>query len=206
MFADGLWLQMGASLPVLRREGDEVVVAVPTARGLDELRVAPPPGTRVGFLPFTRRNLFERVLAWSGHPYGWGERDGGQDCSRLLLDAFAAFGLQLGRHSGEQALAGARVVELGGLDESARTAALTQAMRDGAVLAFMPGHIMLMLGEHDGRAWAVSAISEFLEPCPGGGERTVRVDRVLVSDLELGRGTSKTAFIQRLERLAVFGR
>jgi len=70
----------------------------------------------------------------------------------------------------------------------------------------MPGHIMLYLGQRDGRDYALSAISEYLLPCPDGGYRTVRLDRVAVTDLERGRGTERTAFLQRLATLAIFGR
>ena len=64
---------------------------------------------------------------------------------------------------------------------------------------------MLYLGELDGVPWALSAISEYLVPCAGGGYRTVRLDRVDVTTLELGRGTERTAFIERIAHLAVFG-
>ena len=59
-------------------------------------------------------------------------------------------------------------------------------------------------GEGGGRPMAVSSLSEYLRPCGDGGNQLVRVDRVAVSDLELGRGTERTAFLQRLVRLAVF--
>ena len=68
----------------------------------------------------------------------------------------------------------------------------------------MMGHVMRYLGNDEGRAGAISAMSEYGRPC-GDGEQTGRVDRVTVSDLELGRGTSRRSFLERLVRLAVFG-
>jgi hypothetical protein len=65
---------------------------------------------------------------------------------------------------------------------------------------------MLYLGELDGRDYALSAISEYLLPCPEGGHRTVRIDRVDVTDLERGRHTERTAFIERITTLAILGR
>jgi hypothetical protein len=72
---------------------------------------------------------------------------------------------------------------------------------------------MLLLGEDRGRPYGVSAISSYLRPCgrPGSsprpgraGEVVVALDRVAVTDLELGRGTSKTSLLERLTRLAVY--
>ena len=69
----------------------------------------------------------------------------------------------------------------------------------------MPGHIMLDVGAARGRRWSISAIAEFLVPCPEGGETVHRLDRVALTDLELGRGSSRGAFIDRITTLAVFG-
>ena len=77
-------------------------------------------------------------------------------------------------------------------------------MREGVVFAYMPGHIMLMLGEEDDRIFAVSAIADFSEPCDGPSDRQVQVDRVVISDMMVGDRTQKKSFIKRLRRLAVF--
>jgi hypothetical protein len=60
---------------------------------------------------------------------------------------------------------------------------------------------------------AIHSFAEYLVPCPGRaadapvGEREtlLKVDGVHVSDLELGRGTSRTAFIQRVTKITVLG-
>ena len=60
---------------------------------------------------------------------------------------------------------------------------------------------------------AIHSFAEFLVPCAGraegapAGEREtlLKVDGVHVSDLELGRGTSRTAFIQRITKITVLG-
>ncbi|MCA9604576.1 MAG: hypothetical protein KC619_03215, partial [Myxococcales bacterium] len=72
------------------------------------------------------------------------------------------------------------------------------------------GHIMLYLGrDAAGTPMAIHSFSEYLEPCAaegGEGEETLRrVDRVTVSDLTLGRDTSRRSFLERLERIVVLG-
>lgn len=199
-------LRLGTSLPVSKRlEGGGWLVLAPTAEGLVTTRIAGDALVHEGYLPFSRANVWRLALARLGDPYGWGGRAGGRDCSRLLLDLFAAFGIRLGRHSLAQADAGSETIVVKGLGEEAKRLAIARAGRQGVVLLYMSGHIMLYLGRDEGRDLAVSAISEFLAPCPGEGDTVVRLDRVVVSDLEVGRGTKRTSFIERLDRLAVFG-
>jgi len=58
---------------------------------------------------------------------------------------------------------------------------------------------------YDGGDYALPAVSEYHLPGPEGGHRTVRIDRIDVTDLERGQDTERTAFIQRISTLAVFG-
>ena len=74
----------------------------------------------------------------------------------------------------------------------------------GIVILYMPGHVMLYLGADGEHLYAVSAISDFLTPCDGGKDSVHALDRVAVSTLEVGRGTERTAFIERITRLVVF--
>jgi hypothetical protein len=70
----------------------------------------------------------------------------------------------------------------------------------------MPGHIMLYLGEHEGQHFAVSAIHDFKSQCPHRkADGQVQIRRVTVSDLQVGRGTAKGSFLERLTRLTLFG-
>ena len=71
---------------------------------------------------------------------------------------------------------------------------------------------MLYLGRDEaGVPMALHSFAEYLVPCAGrddgapAGERETlyKVDGVHVSDLELGRGSSRTAFIQRISRVTV---
>jgi len=127
-------------------------------------------------------------------------------CARsFLLDVFAGFGIPLGRHSSVQATQGTSNVDVTGWAEADKLAAIEQAALRGVVLLYMPGHVMLDVGRVDDRRFTISAIAEYVVPCADGGETLYRLDRVAVTDLELGRGSSRGAFIERITRLAVFG-
>ena len=157
--------------------------------------------------PITRRAVLEAAFARLGERYGWAGARGGIDCSQLVQEIFASFGLHLPRNSGEQAHAGTSVIELRASDgEAMRERILDAAQARGVVLLHLPGHVMLYLGRaQDGRPMALHALAEYVEPCEGGGETLRVVDRVVVSDLALGRGSSRRALLERLTRVVVFG-
>jgi hypothetical protein len=81
------------------------------------------------------------------------------------------------------------------------------AARRGVVLLHFPGHIMLYLGTtEEGVPMAIHAFSEFLTPCEGTELETInRVDRIAVSDLSLGAGSSRRDFLSRITRITVLG-
>lgn len=164
----------------------------------------------------TRRAVLTRAFELLGTPYGWGGEGGGRDCSRFLMDVFEPFGVELPRFSASQSLAGSFAIDVSQLgSESERLLMMDAAARRGLVLLHFPNHIMLYLGrDAQGRAMAIHSFAEYLAPCqtpdpgePGEGttETLFEVDRVTVSDLELGRGTSRTAFVERITRITVIG-
>lgn len=202
-------LRLGSAFPAValdEDDGDGVQLLVPTVLGLEDafvfddleaVAIEPPTFTRRAALTL----LFGRLM----DPYGWGGLHGFRDCSALLLDTLAVFGVKLGRHSSIQAQAGSRVIDTEKMNEAEKLAALREAHREGLVFLYMPGHIMVYLGDLDGRPYAISAISEYLLPCPEGGHQTVRIDRVDVTDLARGEHTERTSFLKRISRLSVFG-
>lgn len=201
----GVVVRLGVGLPIVALDGGHAEVRVATGQGPALDRIAIDDRVHIGFAPLRRGAVLEVLLAQLGAPYGWGGRAGARDCSQLLRDALAPFGVVLARHSSSQAQQGVRSIDVAGLADADKLAAIAEQARTGIVLAYMPGHIMIDLGERDGRRFALSAIAEYLEPCADGGEALWKLGRVAVTDLELGRGTSRGAFIERITRLAVFG-
>lgn len=200
---DGFPIRLGTSYPVIASAADELTIWVPDATGLRQARVRRD-AVHLGPLSFTRANLLALAFDQLDAPYGWGGRAGERDCSRYLRDLMATFGIAMGRHSSVQAQQGISI-DIEGLTPAEKRNAIIEAGKRGAVLLYMPGHIMLYLGEHDGEIYAISAMSEWLEPCEGGPDTVHRIDRVEVTTLGVGRGTQRTSFLERMTRLAVFG-
>ncbi|MGB5285248.1 MAG: NlpC/P60 family protein [Polyangiales bacterium] len=160
-------------------------------------------------LAFTRRALLTEAFSMLREPYGWGGKDGGYDCSRFVLEVFSRFGIDLPRHSARQAMAGTFSVDVSSVeDPNEKRLLLEAAARRGVVLLQFPGHIMLYLGTTDEDVpMAIHAFSEYLTPCDGVDLETInRVDRVTVSDLSLGAGSSRRDFLSRVTRITVLGK
>lgn len=196
--------RVGASTFLARAEGTRAHFA--TEDGFDVSQ--PLEGVETS-RPLTRRAVLEEAFRFLDAPYGWGGHRGGRDCSEFLATVFGAFGLELPRNSAHQAQTGTFSVDLGeAQDPATRLALLDAAALRGVVLLSFPGHIMLYLGRSkEGVPMAMHAFAEYLESCgpSAPGETLRRVERVEVSDLRLGEGTSRRSFLERLTRLTVLG-
>ncbi len=196
-----LRLPAGTSLPAA--PGGRVLLATPARVAAVRRDPAQVPIRRA----LTRRAILTDAFATMGRPYGLGGTGGGVDCSALLLETFEAVGLQLPRHSSDQARAGTATVDLRHVsDAAARLARLDEADAAGVVLLYLPGHVALYLGrDARGVPMALHALGGYRTPCPDGGESKHVVRRVVVSGLDLGARTREGSLLERLQTLAIFG-
>ena len=97
-------------------------------------------------LALTAENVAKLADRLMGTPYGWGGMDGGRDCSATMRDLFAPFGLWLPRNSAPQARKSGDFVELEGLSDEEKLAAIRDHGVPFASLIGMKGHIGLYLG------------------------------------------------------------
>jgi cell wall-associated NlpC family hydrolase len=205
-------LEVAADVLVPRDGSDATRVLFATATGLHRSAPLAPGAVIPTRRPLTRRAFLEEAFRHYGEPYGWGGGEGGLDCSELVMDVLATFDLDMPRHSARQAEVGTFSIPITpDMSERERLALADRALDHGVVLFHFPGHVMIYLGRTtEGEPRILHAFAEYLEPCAtpegGAGDQLRRVGRVSVSDMELGRGTSRRAFIERLDRIVVFGR
>jgi hypothetical protein len=198
--------RVGLRLPLL---GDEragmVRVMAPSSDGLREGFVEAD-AVHEGYLPLTRRLLFTHAFRRLDDTFGWAGAAGDRDCSAFLLDLFALFGLQLPRNSQYQSLSGSFAIDTSRMSEAEKVRAFEHALGRGVALVFMPGHIMLLLGRDGGEYFAIHQFSGYRVACRPGHDVKMAVDRVSVTTLRLGEGSERRSFIDRISRVAVFGR
>lgn len=98
-------------------------------------------------------------------PYGWGGYGFERDCSLLLRDVFAAFGVFLPRNSYAQALA-FKNVDISNLSNDEKIAFIKKHAKPYESLLYLKGHIVLYVGEIDGQMaifhsiWGLKALND----------------------------------------------
>ncbi len=144
----------------------------------------------VGYLSYTPRHIIEQAFKMLNAPYGWGGAHGEQDCSAFLKQIFATVGIALPRNSAEQGQSGAL------LGSNAQTEIFKKAF-GGTVIAQLKGHIVLYLGMVDENPYVIHAAFAYREAVDGQ-DRVRVVNRVIVSDLSLGKGSKKGSLWERI--------
>lgn len=143
--------RVGMALPVV---GDadtsgHRTVRVPVRDHLGQARLVDGvvPETACGAWPFpASTSVFVRILnALLGQSYGWGGLYENRDCSALMRDVFAGFGVFLPRNSKDQGREG-RVVSLEGMKGREKERTILRRGKPFLTLLYMPGHVMLYLG------------------------------------------------------------
>jgi hypothetical protein len=136
-------------------------------------------------LPLTAAEIVRLGDRMADEPYSWGGLDGGRDCSALLRDLFAGFGLWLPRNSAQQAKIGT-IISLDGLSLEEKERVILEQGVPLLTLLWRPGHIMLLVGKGEGRPviwhqiWGVRSWDVFK------GQRRVVIGRAAVTTLTPG--------------------
>lgn len=187
----------------------EVFVAVPD--GISKLPVRDIDGLIDTHRPLTRKDWFKTLFLFVGDPYGWGGHDAWRDCSRLMLDAARSFNIKLPRNSKEQAVSTSYYLKVAGMTREDKLKTIEDAAQTGIVMLYFHGHIMAWMGRNSqNKPTVLHAFSEYYEACADKGnlpendaKSLVHVDRVVLSDLSLGEGTSKGSYLDRITIVSV---
>jgi hypothetical protein len=210
-----LLTQMGSSFPMLHLSGQNkmadqsYIIKIPFRESDGRLTfrkgyIPPDEDVHRDFLPYTQENLARQAFKMLHQPYGWGEMFGARDCSRFIMDIFSTFGILMPRNSKLQAMVG---INLGPLEEKSlkeRKKVLNRAV-PLATLLRLPGHIMLYLGKHNGKYYAIHNIWGIQK---GGGwfdPVIQRIGKVVVSDLSLGRKGPYGSLLDRITEIQFIG-
>ncbi|MBI4806130.1 MAG: SH3 domain-containing protein [Desulfovibrio sp.] len=180
---------VGAVLPVEDTDGVRLRVLVP----------APGPGGRAETrpvwvtqgqaalmpMPATPANIARAANQMMGQAYGWGGLDGKRDCSAATRDVLAPFGLWLPRNSSYQAKAGS-YISLEGMSGEDKEQAILKYGVPYSTLLWMPGHILLYIGQYKGHPVAFHNMWGMRTLEPNGTDGRKVVGKAVVTTLRLG--------------------
>jgi len=158
---------------------------------------------RQGFLPYTQENVARQAFKMLNHPYGWGDRLGGRDCSRFIMDLFRTFGILMPRNSKEQAKVGTDLGLVEGKTEKEKQKLLDRSIPLATTLR-LPGHIMLYLGKDKGKHYVIHSIWG-IQKSGKTGPTVEKIGKAVVSDLSLGRKGPNRSLLDRLTDIRMIG-
>jgi hypothetical protein len=156
-----------------------------------------------GFLPYHQENVARQAFKMLRHPYGWGDRLGGRDCSRFIMDLFGTFGIQMPRNSTEQAAVGMDLGPAEGKPIKEKQKLLEQSIPLATTLR-LPGHIMLYLGKDRGNYYVIHSIWG-IQISGKAGPALQKIGGVAVSDLGLGEKGPNGSLLDRISDIRIIG-
>jgi cell wall-associated NlpC family hydrolase len=170
--AEGLFLfraPLGAVFPRVNDgpAGVEILVAVADADHQTVLKkiTLPKDAAAAKPVPMTAAQMARLANELINEPYGWGGLNGNRDCSAMIRDLFAPFGVWLPRNSTEQALEGGTFIDLSALSAQEKEEKIVLQGIPYLTLLWRKGHIMLYVGTHDGKPlvfhnlWGISTMT-----------------------------------------------
>jgi len=145
---------IGALFPMVGQHADQVDILVATSgkKGKAVVHRTPVSAAAAVSTPhaLNLRHLTALANELVDNPYGWGGKGEKRDCSSMIRDLFAPFGLWLPRHSADQASEGGQYVDLSGLNREEKQSAILAQGVPYLTLLWFKGHIMLYIGAKDG--------------------------------------------------------
>ncbi len=145
--------RMGDLYPVLETNSENYSanLAVKDDEGNAVLKKVIIPRTKAA--PFPVPATAETISTFSDllleEPYGWGGSYGYRDCSSLMQTIFRGLGIWLPRNSYDQAHS-RNLIDLSHKTAEEKKRMITQKAIPFRTLIYMPGHIMLYIGEENG--------------------------------------------------------
>ncbi|MDR2081897.1 MAG: SH3 domain-containing protein [Campylobacteraceae bacterium] len=209
-FENGLfahYIKMGATLPLLNSDGENYkafIVISDASKNAKEAVVTVNKEYAAPFpLEFNEKNVKKAVNELLGENYGWGGLYNNRDCSAMTKDFFSLFGIWLSRNSRAQKNT-AVYLDISNLTVAQKEEMLTEFGVPYLTLVYMPGHIMLYIGENDGRA----LIMHNIWALTNSKNKKFLIGKSIVSDLFIGKNLpdmeEKNLLIGKIQGFTVF--
>jgi len=153
------------------------------------------------YLPLTQANLITQAFKFLGERYGWGHSYDTRDCSGFVSDIYRSFGVLLPRNTSAQAISPA-------LNRVPFTDKDSKAKRNEAIanlqvgdLVYIPGHVMMMLGEANGMTWVIHDTSGGSWFDASGKRVHASLNGVSVTPLQPMMASDTASYIDRMTNI-----
>jgi len=137
--------------------------------------------------------------------YGWGGMFEDRDCSATMRDFFTPFGIWLPRNSGAQAKEG-RVIDMQALSNDEKERLILDKGIPFRTLLYRKGHIVLYIGEHDGKAMVLQNMWGVKTEIEENEGRKI-VGKTVITTLNPGKEVKgfvdKSSLISRLSSMSI---
>lgn len=212
-----LQLEMGVRLPVLADwpmaqavNGQQAhgahVVQLPVRNDDGTLALMPAllprsQDTASDYLPLTPRNLLSQSFKFLGERYGWGHSYDTRDCSGFVSEIYRSFGVLVPRNTSAQAISPALDrIAFSDKDGKAKRNAAVQQLQVGD-LVYIPGHVMVTIGQLDGQTWMIHDTAGGSWFGPGGKRVQAHLNGVSVTPLQPMMASDTVSYIDRITNI-----
>jgi cell wall-associated NlpC family hydrolase len=212
-----LQLEMGVRLPVLADwpvaqavNGQQAhgahVVQLPVRNDDGTLALVPAllprsQDTASDYLPLTPRNLLTQSFKFLGERYGWGHSYDTRDCSGFVSEIYRSFGVLVPRNTSAQAVSPALDrIAFSDKDGKAKRNAAVQQLQVGD-LVYIPGHVMVTLGQLDGQTWMIHDTAGGSWFGPDGKRVQAHLNGVSVTPLQPMMASDTVSYIDRITNI-----
>lgn len=201
---------IGMMFPKIRTTKNDYYIAIAEANKsrlayIKECKI-PKNTSTVKPLPLTIENVGKISDELINKPYGWGGSFENRDCSAMLRDLFGTFGIWLPRNSRAQAFHGGRYIHFKDLSNNQKEAMIIQNATPYMTLLWLPGHIMLYIGEENGKVLVFHNIWGLRTTT--ASKRQI-IGKSIISTLEPGKENPdidpELSLIERLEGMTLIG-
>ena len=145
---------LGSIFPFLEEAGDTVRIMVAFAdldrKAVIRTTLIPKGAATEKPLKMTGSNLIKVANELINETYGWGGIYENRDCSAMMKDLYAPFGIWLSRHSADQAKKDGVFIDLENFLPEEKERIIMQRGIPYLTLLWIKGHIMLYIGIHKG--------------------------------------------------------
>ncbi len=157
-------LDMGVKLPYnrTRENGYELVIPIKDKDGnlLKKRITVSKDKAHIGYLPYTKKNLYIESFKYEDVPYSWGGKDSGVDCSSFVSNVYKTFGFVFPRNTSSQNNSVGKIISL---EDKTNNEKLKIMEEYPGNLLYEDGHVLIYLGMKNNKHYVINASGSILK-------------------------------------------